>query len=254
MTGLGNNTYLLVCDIATVLIDAGVGDPRHLTALAEELHNAKTALHHVLVTHGHVDHASGAGALSSAHAGARFHKRPWPQEDRKYPVRWEPLGDGDRFLEADDRIVVVNTPGHSPDHVAFWHEASRTAFSGDLVVPGSSVMIHASGGGDLGEYLASLVRIRELEPRRLLPAHGSIVMDPDALLTQYIDHRLMREQQVLEALGSGCQTIESITDRMYRGLNESLLPAARENVRAHLQKLRREGRAFVEESSHTWTT
>jgi glyoxylase-like metal-dependent hydrolase (beta-lactamase superfamily II) len=87
---------------------------------------------------------------------------------------------GHRRRESAD---ALHTPGHSPDHLAFWHEPSRTIFTGDLVVRGSSVMIHWSRGGDLGQYLASLERLLALEPRRLLPAHGPAIDDPRAILT-----------------------------------------------------------------------
>src|SRR5262245_59271027 len=186
MTGSGNNTYLLVNAGQATLIDAGVGDERHLRDIAHHLEVARARLAHVLVTHGHPDHASGAPALARAHPSARFHKSPWPAQDSKYPVAWEQVGHGDRLFE-DDPVTALSTPGHSPDHLAFWHEPSGTVFSGDLVVMGSSVMIHVSGGGDLAQYLAALALIRDLKPSRLLPAHGPEIGDPQAVLTQYID-------------------------------------------------------------------
>jgi glyoxylase-like metal-dependent hydrolase (beta-lactamase superfamily II) len=254
LAGTGNNTYLVLSGGEAALVDAGVGDLRHLERIQHELTARRARLRDVLVTHAHSDHASGAAALHLAHPLAHFHKYPWPQEDRKFDVPWRFLRDGETCLGGNSALVSLHTPGHSPDHIAFWHEASGTVFSGDLVIAGASVMIHTSGGGDLHQYLASLTRIRELKPRRLLPSHGAEVTDPDTLLAQYIAHRQQREQQVLAALARGHRTVESITESIYHGLEPRLVPAARENVLAHLQKLRREGRAFEEESSHTWTT
>jgi glyoxylase-like metal-dependent hydrolase (beta-lactamase superfamily II) len=253
MTGSGNNTYLLIRDGRATLIDAGVGDERHLRAVAEHLNVAGATLEHVLVTHAHGDHISGVRPLARNHPSARFHKSPWPAQDTKYPVIWEPVAHGDRIGEGDP-VTAIATPGHSPDHLAFWHEPSATVFSGDLVVLGGSVMIHVSGGGDLGQYLASLARIRDLKPSRLLPAHGPQIGDPETVLTQYIDHRLMRERQVVDAIRSGHQTVDSMVELIYPGLHRELIPAARETVLAHLEKLRGEGRVLVEESSNRWTT
>lgn len=244
MTGRGNNTYLLVGSRGSAaLVDAGVGDARHVGAIARALDARLARLALVLVTHGHADHASGAPALAAAFPGAVFAKRPWPAEDPRYGVPWRALADGARLAIDDDEVIAVETPGHSPDHVAFWHEPSRTAFTGDLVVPGGSVLIQWSRGGDLRQYLRALERIRDLEPARLLPAHGVAVDDPAALLREYLAHRRLREEQVLAALRQGRRTVEAIAETIYDGLDPALMGAARENVRAHLEKLGAEGRA-----------
>jgi glyoxylase-like metal-dependent hydrolase (beta-lactamase superfamily II) len=252
MTGAGNNTYLIAADGGSAaLIDTGVGRPQHLAAIDAALAGRRAHLRSVLVTHGHADHAEGAPALAAAYPHVTFSKMPWPGQDEQFDVTWQPLVDGDVVRIDEESLTVLHTPGHSPDHLAFLHEDSGTIFTGDLVALGSSVMIHFSRGGDLGQYMASLERLLALEPRRLMPAHGPIVDDPRALLTAYLEHRRRREREVVEALRAGHSDVPAIAESIYHGLDSALLPAARENVRAHLEKLKSDGAATDE--AGPWT-
>ena len=252
MTGAGNNTYLLVGeDGRATLIDAGVGDARHLDAIRAELEPRGATLTDVLVTHGHSDHALGVTALATAHPGVRFHKHPWAEVDARYPVAWQAVEDGERLRAGGDWLTACHTPGHAPDHLVFWHEATRTAFVGDLVIRGASVMIDVDRGGSLPRYLASLERVAALEPALLLPAHGRPAPRAVATLAHHLAHRAERERQVVEALSAGLATVESITESIYDGLKLALVESARRNVRAHLEKLRSERRAIVDNGR--WT-
>jgi glyoxylase-like metal-dependent hydrolase (beta-lactamase superfamily II) len=253
MTGSGNNTYLLAArDGSATIVDAGVGDSRHLTAIDGALASMQARLDSVIVTHGHADHAGGAAAIAARYAAAVFSKRPWPGQDEQFAVDWRSIDDGDEVAAGTEVLRVLHTPGHSPDHLAFWHEPSGTIFTGDLVVLGSSVMIHTSKGGDLSQYMRSLEALRALAPRVLLPAHGPRVENPEALLNGYLEHRRQRERQVLSALREGHQTVEAIAESIYHGLDSALMDAARENVRAHLAKLRTDGVA-AEDGGRRWS-
>jgi glyoxylase-like metal-dependent hydrolase (beta-lactamase superfamily II) len=238
MTGSGNWTYL-VPGPRPLLVDAGVGHPRHLDLVFAEAPAGPSA---VVVTHAHSDHASGAPVIRGRAPAARFLKVPWPEADAAVDLPWEALRDGQVLDSGEGPLTVVHTPGHSPDHVVLWHAASRTAFTGDLLVRGSTVVIPASRGGVLADYLRSLQRLAELAPARALPAHGAVIDDPLALIDRYLAHRRQREQQVLEALDSGARTPQAIVDRLYLGLSPALVTMAEESVLAHLVMLADEGR------------
>ncbi len=235
LTGGGNNTWLLDGEAPT-LIDAGVGAPAHLDDLADALGGRPLA--RVLITHGHPDHASGLPALRAR----------WPLiEAFKWPLPGErdcrPLAEGQTIAVDGVELAVIHTPGHAVDHVCFWDARRRYLFSGDMVVAGTTVMIPAGRGGSLREYLASLERMAALDAARIYPGHGPIVERPAAIIADYLEHRRMRERQVLGCLEDGVTDLDAMVARIYPDLDERLRPAARLTIEAHLQKLRDEGRA-----------
>jgi glyoxylase-like metal-dependent hydrolase (beta-lactamase superfamily II) len=106
--------------------------------------------------------------------------------------------------------------------------------------------VPGSRGGDLEAYLVSLRRVLALRPSTLLPAHGPVIEDPLPVVEAQIAHREARERQILDALAAGAASVEEILQAVYAGVDPALTEAARDTIRAHLTKLRRENR--VEET------
>jgi glyoxylase-like metal-dependent hydrolase (beta-lactamase superfamily II) len=227
----GNNTYLLP-GATPALVDAGVGDTAHLDAIARALGGAELAS--VFVTHGHPDHVGGLDALRARWPALRLVRDP---EDREAVVAG---GNG--------RLRSVHTPGHAPDHLCFFDEDAGELYCGDLMRIGGTVVIPASAGGRLRDYLDSLRRVRALRPRRAFPGHGPIIEDPVALVDEYLQHRAEREDQIIGALSAGLATPDAIARRVYGELGV-LARAAADSVLAHLVKLEEDGRARCDDGA-----
>jgi glyoxylase-like metal-dependent hydrolase (beta-lactamase superfamily II) len=134
-------------------------------------------------------------------------------------------------------LRVVSLPGHADDHVAF--VAGRAAFTGDAVLGEGSVFVSSR----LAEYLDGLRALRTLALDVLCPGHGPPVWDPRAKLDGYLAHRADRERLLLAALQHGLRTEDELLDAAWGDAPSDLRQFAALSLRAHLDKLRSEGRA-----------
>jgi glyoxylase-like metal-dependent hydrolase (beta-lactamase superfamily II) len=234
-TGKGNNTFL----VGTVLIDAGVGEAAHVAAIATAL--GGDALSHVVVTHGHSDHASGVPALGERWPDLRRSKH-FP--DGTVADGWSALNEGDRVDVGERSLRVLVTPGHAADHICLFEEVTGDLFVGDMVIAGTTVLVPSkSKGGSMRAYLQSLARLRDLDAGRLLPGHGPVIERPRDRIDAIIQHRLEREAQVAACVRQGLTEPALIVARIYEGLPALLLPFAEQTVIAHLEKLDEDGYA-----------
>ena len=241
MTGPGTNTYLVGIDEVAV-IDPGPDDAGHIDAIIGA--SMRERVRWVLLTHTHPDHAPGTKRLVKETGAEVLAFTKKPKDGDVIPDRV--IGEGATIEGTEFGLEVLHTPGHAPDHLCFWHAASRSLFCGDLLISGGTVWIPGDDNGDVAAYIASLERVQALQPERAYPAHGPIIEDPVRLIGNYIRHRQDREAQVIDALRQGDTTVEAMTARIYRGLKAALVPLARQSVTAHLRKLAREGRARSE--------
>ena len=83
---------------------------------------------------------------------------------------------------------------------ASWLKRRAICFAAISRRLGGTVVIPATRGGNLAEYLDSLRRVRDMKPARLLPGHGPIVTNPSQLIDQYLIHRAQRDEQIVSAL------------------------------------------------------
>ncbi len=142
----------LLWDEATmrgVVIDPG-GD---VDAIMEQVRSLGVTVDRIALTHGHFDHAAGAGALKALLGGVpvegpdlrdRFLLDGLVEAAERFgiegaenvtPDRW--LQEGDTVDLAGAAFQVLHCPGHTPGHVVFVNEAARFAVVGDVLFRGS---------------------------------------------------------------------------------------------------------------------
>jgi glyoxylase-like metal-dependent hydrolase (beta-lactamase superfamily II) len=240
MTGPGTNTYL-VGRRDPILIDTGAGVPDYVPLLERYLaERGWSQPSRVLLTHRHRDHLGGVAQLRERFRGLRASKML--HRDGALPDPIEDLRDGQRVEGEGVTLVPVYTPGHASDHLCYYLAEEKALFTGDVILGGSTTVI-PSDDGDLLDYLASLRRLLALDVQRIYPAHGPVIEDGPAKIREYIDHRMLRERQILESMGDGLDTIPAMVARIYVDVAPALHPVAAMSVESHLRKLAKEGRA-----------
>jgi glyoxylase-like metal-dependent hydrolase (beta-lactamase superfamily II) len=253
MTGPGTNTYL-VGRRDPILIDTGIGVPHYVPLLDRYLgERGWKAPSRVVLTHRHKDHLGGVKDLRTRFPGLPVAKRI--HRDEELPENIDDIRDGD-VIEGDDvTLVAVYTPGHASDHLCYYMPEEKALFTGDVVLSGSTSVIPA-GDGDLLDYMNSLKRLQGLDVRRIYSAHGPVIEDGPGRIAEYIAHRLLRERQILEAVGDGLDTIPAMVKKIYAEVPEKLHMMAAQSVESHLKKLAREGRVretHVPDKPSLWT-
>jgi glyoxylase-like metal-dependent hydrolase (beta-lactamase superfamily II) len=159
------------------------------------------------------------------------------------------LPDGGSVTGGGLTVEALHTPGHASDHLCLRVRETGVILTGDHVL-GRGTTVVAWPDGDMAAYLASLERLARIPATALFPGHGPVLRDPARVLAEYLAHRYERERQVLDALDAGDVTAAAIVRRVYADVDPVLHPSAERSVRAHLDKLVREGRAAERDGSY----
>lgn len=253
-TFTGTCTYVVGRGEVAV-IDPGPADPTHIAALMQAV--AGETVRHILVTHTHRDHAPGAALLKAA-TGATVvgcpRRSPGPADpslpalDAAFDLRYAPdraLAEGDAVEGPGYRLVAVETPGHTSDHLAFALPQEQALFSGDHVMAWSTTVV-APPDGSMRAYMASLRKLQERDDAVLWPGHGGPVRAPRAFVKALIVHRQWRESAILRRIAAGDVTVPALVASLYRDLAPSLRGAASLSVLAHLVALVSEGQVAAD--------
>ncbi len=238
MTLDGTNTWVLrePGGPRSIVVDPGPLHASHLAAVAD----AAGPVGVVLLTHGHADHSEGARAFAErVGCGVRA-------LDPHFLYGEEGLRDGDVVALDGLELNVVATPGHTSDSLSFVLPAEHAVLTGDTVLGrGTTVVAHPDG--ELGAYLGSLHRLRDLAEARqvgaILPGHGPVIDEALQAIEHYLRHRAERLEQVREAVAAGAADAAEVVRTVYADVDERLWPAAELSVRAQLDYLRRAQRS-----------
>ena len=204
------NAYVVREEDGVTLVDTG---PRGgLAGVRAAIARTGLPLRRIVLTHAHGDHVAGvdvlledgvtliagrrearlmAGDLTPASGEARPAKARSVAAPSATPTRL--VADGDRV----GSLQVVDTPGHTPGHIALLDTRDGTLIAGDALTTLGRVAV----SGDLvwrwpfpalltwdkAVARSSALRLAELLPARLATGHGPVVDDAEAVIRRALD-------------------------------------------------------------------
>ncbi len=200
------NSYVSVGRDGLWLIDGGLAEDRAQRTLRAGIHalgfDFDRDVRGLLITHGHTDHVGAAQAILDHGGQVLAHRiesregrnlgfdEQWlqrhglPEDGGPRPAAWrdfawpEPtrlLEDGERLCWGSLDLEVVWCPGHTPGLVCLYEPTRGLLFTTDHVMrraPAPVSVRHAQHGNPLGDYLASVDKLRTRPVRTVLPGHG----------------------------------------------------------------------------------
>jgi glyoxylase-like metal-dependent hydrolase (beta-lactamase superfamily II) len=175
-----------------------------------------------------------------------------------FPDTWL---DGDHEISVGARTIdAVHTPGHTPGHYVFADKAAGLLFAGDHVLPTITPSIGFTvppTPDPLGDFMASLTKVRALPDLQILPAHGPVAPSSHQRVDELLSFHDRRLDLSLAALADGPATGFTVAhqlgwtrhEKAYDELDEFSQGMAAMETKAHLELLVAQGRATREDSA-----
>lgn len=265
------------------LIDCGFGTEEALDGVADaliELGYGIEAIHTVLITHPHLDHAGGLALLPS-HVEVVGPPRvgslvadAWAAAELIFPssvrdlaperadldivehfrtdcgiapaqVQSRPLEPGENVRLGGTSWVAVPTPGHASQMFCYFEPELKVLVSSDAIVArGTSIPWYAPNGGGTGAYLNGLETLLTLGATTAVRGHGDILRGAEAVdhAIQDTASRIERRTQVLpQVLGQRPRTFAQLEEEIYPERVYEVIPWASSVLATHLYEAIEDG-------------
>ncbi|KAH7395689.1 metallo-beta-lactamase domain-containing protein [Cadophora sp. MPI-SDFR-AT-0126] len=250
----GSNTYVVGTGRQRLLVDTGEGKPSWIVSLKDTLQKENATIAKAIITHWHHDHQGGIKHLLDFSPSTRIYKNQ-PESGQL------DINDGQLFQVEGASLKAVFSPGHTQDHMALVLEEEDAMFTGDNVLGHGTAVFE-----DLLVYLKSLETMRGKFQGRAYPGHGAVLEDGPGKIVEYIKHRQLRENQVIQVLKSkksspGVEassepddwTSMEIVKVIYKDVPENLHLPAKGGIMQILRKLEEEDKVVEDSKSERWS-
>jgi len=173
-----SNVYALAGDYLTIV------DPGNDYTIFNELEKLGFSImdiKKIVLTHGHRDHCMGVFEFLRyppiwekkeieiiMHAAGPLEFKKTLQENGFTPTE---IKGGETLDLSGFEWEAIHTPGHTIDSICLYNQATKTAITGDTVLPNTTADADKAGGGKFDHYLYGLKQLMKKEIENILPGH-----------------------------------------------------------------------------------
>lgn len=292
------NSYLVEDGHSLSLIDAGINKEDYWNLFKNTLHTFGFDvgdLTGILLTHHHFDHVGLVNRIvEDASIPIYAHEKAIPRLKREpkfmqqrvdfYTKLYEEMGCGeagskqiDYLLNAIDKhkhtsikaeitpldkemycFRVIEVPGHSPDQVAFYNEAGKVLFGGDVLIDhiSSNAFVEPDESGE--RILSLLQQIDSLNKCSAIPldyvfsGHGTTIDNHKNLIETRLKNVEIKATKLCTLIKGGASTANEIAKQYYKKIYETQFPLVMSEIIGHLDFLEVNNMVRKEKVDEVW--
>lgn len=246
------NCYLIGNDQESILVDAGFDQEETRNDLEKAIvENGLAIPKSIILTHYHLDHAPGIKQLLDWKPKVYTHQLERENTlNAVFPFKeLNFFKDEDVITVAGREVMILHCPGHTAGHLNLYIPSEQVLISGDNMV-GEGTSWIGPPDGDMIHYIQTLHRFKTMKLTKIGPGHGDWILNPYEQIDFVLNRRLFREEQILSLLKEHNYTSPAaLTELIYQDtIHPSVLKVAIRTTEAHLIKLVKEGKVFLQDS------
>lgn len=125
---------------------------------------------------------------------------------------------GQKIQIGNEMFETIHTPGHSADHVCFYHQVKKILIIGDQVLPNISPVVgvfREEDGNPLNEYFQSLNKLKTNETKIALTGHGDVIYNLNKRIDELVSRHKHRLNQITNSVKGKGKTAFQLTTEIY---------------------------------------